>query len=172
MVLHALSLTVLVATLAMAPSALAQANEVCVSCSGPPAVYRCTVDDADSVTRYKGGDRILQFICTTELSKAGGHQKCRTRRGSAEPCIGMERTVSLSGSIDALAEQAADGEPTESSDLEPAAPEKASGPPKTVEELARRTATASKDQLDKTGSAVGGAMKKSWNCMISLFQDC
>ena len=168
MILHALPLTVLVVTFAMALSA--QANEICVSCSGPPAVYRCTVDDADGVARYKGGDRILQFICTTELSKAGGHQKCRTRRGSAEPCIGMERTVSLSGPIDGIAAQA---ESDQSGTIEAApAPDKSSAPPKTVEELARRTATASKDQLDKTGSAVGGAMKKSWNCMISLFQDC
>ena len=45
---------------------------------------------------------------------------------------------------------------------------KKSGPPKTVEELARRSADASKKQLKKTGKAV----EKGWSCLTSLFQDC
>ncbi|MGH1418595.1 MAG: hypothetical protein ACRBCJ_07040 [Hyphomicrobiaceae bacterium] len=54
-----------------------------------------------------------------------------------------------------------------------------SGPPKTVEELAIKTAEQSKKGLDKAGEAikgagkaVGNAAKKSWDCIASLFADC
>lgn len=152
----------------------AAAGEVCVSCSGPPAIYRCTVDEASKVESYRYGKKILQFVCITELAKQGGHQQCKVKRTGSDGCFGLPRTVPLTGSLDATAARA-EAQPAESfaEEQEPAAePAQKQGPPKTVEELARRTASASKEQFQKTGNTVGDAVKKSWGCIASLFKDC
>lgn len=152
----------------------AAASEVCVSCSGPPATYRCTVDDAEKLEGYRGSKQVLQLVCITELAKEGGHQQCRVQRTGSEGCFGHGRTVSLKASIDGLAQRAATEatrEPTVEQEATPVTPPKP-GPPKTVEELARRTAASSRDQVQKTGDTVGSAMKKSWECLASLFKNC
>lgn len=77
---------------------------------------------------------------------------------------------------------AADGEALE--------PEQPSGPPKTVEELAKQTAKSSEKGLKDAGEAVAGAAKKTgetigeagsaigkaakstWKCLSTLFSDC
>lgn len=169
---QALPVLLAAAALGVAPSA--DAAEICVSCSGPEAIYRCTVDQSADVESYRHGKRILQFVCITELARQGGHQKCRAQRTEG-PCIGIERNVSLTAPLDAMAERVESESPEpDGSDI--AAPATATpqkpGPPKTVEELARRTASTSKEQFEKTGDAVGGAMKKSWHCLTSLFTDC
>jgi hypothetical protein len=66
----------------------------------------------------------------------------------------------------------------------------ADGPPRTLEELARKSVEQSTDQLqsagktvkdtaktagqqiEKAGDAVGGAVKKTWTCLASLFTNC
>lgn len=148
----------------------ATAGEVCVTCSGPPAIYRCTVDDASRLEGYRHSKRILQIACITELARTGGHQQCRVQRTGSESCFGFRRTVSLADTLESLAARA-ENEPVEESAAEqqPAvSQQKDSGPPRTVEELARRTADSSKEQLKKTGKAV----KQGWSCLTSLFQDC
>ena len=148
----------------------ATAGEVCVTCSGPPAIYRCTVDDASRLEGYRHSKRILQIACITELARTGGHQQCRVQRTGSESCFGFRRTVSLADTLESLAARA-ENEPVEESAAEPppaVSQQKESGPPRTVEELARRTADSSKEQLKKTGKAV----KQGWSCLTSLFQDC
>lgn len=169
----------LVVLIALLPAWPALAAEICVSCSGPTAIYRCTSDPSSGLDGHRYGDRVLRFACISELSKLGNHEKCRARKGASEPCIGTEHVVTLGGSIDALASKATAAEPrdAESTSADAAAGAESAtkdnaGPPKTMEELARRTAAASKEQLDKTGDTVGGAMKKSWNCLTSLFKEC
>lgn len=154
----------------------AAAEEICVTCSGPPATYRCAVDEADKVESYRHAKRVLQLICITELAKEGGHQQCRVQRSGSEGCFGLPRTISLAASIDALTTraeaEASKGVADEQPPALPEPPPKEAGPPKTVEELARRTASSSKEQLQKTGDTVGDAMKKGWGCLASLFKDC
>lgn len=166
-------LTVSLAAVALTP-ATAGASEVCVSCTGPDTVYRCTVDQSADVASYRYGKRVLQFVCITELARQGNHQKCRVQRGEGL-CLGVERVVSLTAPLDptaaADASQTAEADGSDGVPAPEATPQKP-GPPKTVEELARRTASSSKEQLEKTGDAVGGAMKKSWNCLTSLFTQC
>ena len=169
--------SLLVLLFALLPAWPALAAEICVSCSGPTAIYRCSADPSSGLDGHRYGDRILRFACIAELSKLGNHEKCRARKGASEPCIGAEHIVTLSGSIDAMASKATAAEPRDAENIAPDAAAAAeakgdAGPPKTMEELARRTAAASKEQLGKTGDTLGGAMKKSWNCFASLFKDC
>ena len=150
------------------------AEEVCVSCSGPAAVYRCTVDEAGKIESYRQAKRVLQLVCITELAREGGHEQCRVRRSGPEGCLGQDRTVSLVSSVDALAAKA-EAEAAAGAVYEPETavePPRKPGPPKTVEELARRTASASKEQFQKTGNSVSDAVKKGWGCLTSLFKDC
>ncbi len=165
---------------AMAVTPVAAASEVCVTCSGPPAIYRCTVDEASRIEGYRHSKRVLQLACITELAREGGHEKCSVRRTSSDDiCFGQERQISIIGSLDALAERAqteaeVEGVPQALTGIEQPPPEqpKKAGPPKTVEELAQRTASASKEKLEKTGDSLGKAVKKGWGCLASLFQDC
>ena len=52
-------------------------------------------------------------------------------------------------------------------------------PPRTVEEMAKRSLNKSKKNLEeagqsveKAGSSVSDAAKKTWNCLTSLFSKC
>lgn len=169
---QAFSVFALLLTMAIPAGA---SEEVCVACSGPSAIYRCTIDEASKIAGYRGGKRLLQVACITELAREGGHAECRVKRTGSEGCIGQDKAVSLMSSVEGLAAKL-DGEtspqsPSADEDVAASEPPKP-GPPKTVEELARRTASASKDQLQKTGNTVGDAMKKSWSCVTSLFKNC
>ena len=155
-------------------TARALAAEVCVVCTGPNATYRCTTDQASKLERLRGGDRALHFMCITALAKAGGHTKCRVSRDASGFCAGEARTIGLAELEAALASggagRASDGPDGPEAASKPAQP----GPPRTVEELARRTTQTSSPgaPLEKTSEAIGGAMKKSWLCITSLFTQC
>jgi hypothetical protein len=166
----------------------AAAGEVCVVCSGPDATYRCSVDQASNIERYRGGERVLQLMCISELARTGGHTKCRVNRDASGVCVGEARTIGLTDLEAALA-QGRSAPPGAVEGHETAAPVPGD-PPKTVEELARRTTQASSEQLrkagevvtgsassaatglEKAGDAISGAVKKTWHCITSLFKQC
>ncbi len=50
--------------------------------------------------------------------------------------------------------------------------DKPKGEPKTVVELAERTAESSKEGISNAGKAIGSAAKKTWDCISSLFFEC
>lgn len=186
------------AVLALALPAGAAAQEYCVTCTGPDATYRCVIGgEASQAARTSRG----QFLCITELAKAGGHASCSAARGQATPCPGETRTVMFSlgdpgaSPLEATAPQPpgqpVNPPPTMAAPLAPgqelapvtlpppgpaaphAAPtETGTAPaepkPNMVEDLANKTGKAVSD----TGKAVGGAVKKSWDCVTSLFGNC
>ena len=171
----------------------ASAQEVCVSCSEPDLTYRCTIKDSERAANIRGAGRVLEYLCLTELARAGGHQNCRVSREYSGPCIGQPRQLDLaklpeippqnSGSQDATAGQSPDGtaEPART-----AAPR----PPRTLEEMAREAGEKSKQQFEaadrsmkqaakdagtkigEAGTAVGDALKKSVVCVVTLFLGC
>ena len=189
------------AVLAMAVlSGAASAQEYCVTCTGPEAMYRCVIGGEASLAARSSR---AQFLCITELAKAGGHASCSAARGQATPCPGETRTVmfSLADPNGMPAEATAPvpmGQPSPppaaavspspghglapvelppvGHQQEPLPPpnETAANPahntqkPNMVEDLANKTGKAVTD----TGKAVGGAVKKSWDCVTSLFGNC
>lgn len=189
-----------VALLLWALSHGAAAQEYCVTCTGPDATYRCVIGGEASAAARSAR---AQFLCITELAKAGAHASCSAARGQNTPCPGETRTVMFSLADpgappphDASAPQpkrpppmTPAGAPAGGHDLAPvavpppeqqqttAAPPPADTgsageetPPKqsAVEEFADKTGKAVND----TGKAVGHAVKKSWDCVTSLFGDC
>ena len=164
---------------------VADAQEYCVTCKGPDASYRCVIGgDATPTARSSRG----QFLCITELAKAGGHSSCSAARGQATPCPGQTRTVmfSLGDPGASPLEQPTTTGATAPGQLPPVetmpaaplappvpAPVQTTAPveekkPTAVEDFANKTGKAVTD----TGDAVGGAMKKTWDCVASLFGKC
>ena len=168
------------AVLTCLPVGQAQAQEYCVSCSEPNALYRCVIEGAQP----RGGQS-LQMLCVTAMAKDGGHATCSVKRGTVFECDGAVKRVpwaalNLPAQPAAIAPQApetaAKPEPaaSPSSAVAPAAvatpgPE---APPQTVLELAKRTNEKTTEQMKKAGDTVKDATKKTWDCMLSLFTRC
>jgi hypothetical protein len=163
-------------------STVAGAQALCVVCSEPDAIYRCQADP----NYPRPADNRLNLLCITELARAGNHGTCGVRRQQSA-CEGPLRTVAIIPS-DGAQPAAQPGPllpgPAPVQPEQTAAPAPArSGPPETVEELAKRTAAQSKQQIESATSAVGNVAKKtsgavedaaskSWRCITSLFKDC
>jgi hypothetical protein len=149
----------------------AEAQEYCIACTEPAAVYRCVIDGA-----RPGGGQSLQMLCITSMAKDGNHATCGIKRGTVFDCDGPVKRVPWSG-----AELPAEtpGTVTAADKPEPDPNE----PPKTIVEMAKRANEQTADQFKKandnvkesfksTGDAIGNATKKSWNCLTSLFKEC
>lgn len=166
------------------------AQEVCVECSGPAATYKCSVKDSEKISGYRNGGRALEYICITELAKAG-HQTCRVSREFTGTCLGQPRLLDISRPSDQSAVVTEPSSPGASDPSQPAQVRtKEDEPPQTLEELARVTAAKSKQQfeendqkfkeaaknagaeIEKAGVAVGDAVKKSVGCLVTLFTQC
>lgn len=213
-----------------ASTASSQAQELCVTCEEPFAVYRCAFDDHSPIRVTAPG---APLVCAKQLAHRGHHARCSIRRNSSGPCEGELAVVTPSadtplvpppgvaadgnsgvpndaaladpravpGNVPGAAQVAAPGAgpgepvapvaaPDGTAQGEPPEPEEPAGPPKTVEELAKRTAKSSKEGLEDAGDAVVGAAKKTgetigdagdavgnaakstWRCLSTLFSDC
>lgn len=152
----------------------AAAQEYCVACKGPDAVYRCVIDGAQP----RGGQP-LQMLCVTAMAKQGGHTSCSVTRGTVFECGGSVKRVPW-----APLGVAPQSEPAASSIPQPAAkPEPATGsgpgpvpapeaPPQTVVDLAKQANEKAAEQMKKAGDNVKDATQKTWECMFSLFTRC
>lgn len=190
----------------MGSSASSMARDLCVTCQEPFAVYRCAFPENSPLHVTAPG---ASLVCAKELAQRGGHARCGIQRNSFGSCEGelvyitppaddrlpqtpppgIADTVNPDGlplPPDAI-EVNTDAEPLEPvEDLEP----EPKGPPKTVEELAKRTAKSTKqglqdagdavagatrktgEKIGEAGSAIGGAAKSTWRCLSTLFTDC
>jgi len=180
------------AALILATTSLA-AEELCVVCTGPPATYRC-----DAATNPATGAS-FQLLCVKQIATRGGHDSCSVDRTRTNvPCDGVLVTLEQPADGAVLppppaARATALPIATPPSTPPGAAPNPAqsdNAPPATMEELAKETAEQSKkdwaaandkvqesaqaagQSLKKAGGAVGDAVKKSWNCVVSLFSQC
>jgi pyruvate/2-oxoglutarate dehydrogenase complex dihydrolipoamide acyltransferase (E2) component len=155
----------------------ADAQEYCVACTEPSAVYRCVIDGA-----RPGGGQPLQMLCVTAMAREGRHATCSVKRGTVFDCNGPVKHVPWSA---AEAPAAAPAQTSAAPQPERAAAPKQDpdAPPKTMVELAKRAneKTAEqmrqagenvKDTVKSTGQAIGNATKKTWDCMISFFTRC
>ncbi|MFZ4807600.1 MAG: hypothetical protein ACOYLQ_10115 [Hyphomicrobiaceae bacterium] len=155
------------ATFAMAP---AVAAGICVECSEPAATYRCVIVQKDTSGASHALAKAANFICMTELAKAGGHGFCRVTQGSVGGlCNGPERVVTIGDQ--------GIKRPDPSLQAEPADGKKA--PPATLADLAKETVQSSGAGVQKAGDAIkkgaeqiGGTVGNAWDCMISLFKRC
>ena len=155
--------------------AAAAAQEYCVACSEPNALYRCVIDGAQPQ-----GGQPLQMLCVTAMAKAGGHSTCTVKRGTVFDCDAPVRRVPWTASnAPAATAPGASAAPADPGSTK-GSPE---DPPQTVVEMAKRANQQTADQMKKAGEnlkegaksmgdAMSNATKKTWDCMTSLFTHC
>lgn len=149
----------------------AQAQEYCVTCDQPSAVYRCVIDGA-----RPGGSQPLQMLCITAMAKQGGHGSCRIKGGTVFDCNGPVKRVSWAAHNSAASPVPGGPAPSApQAEPKPAAKK----PPDTVVDLAKqaneqikKSNEDAKGQGNVFGQALGTTTKKTWDCMISLFTRC
>lgn len=162
---------ILVAATATLWAPTAQAQEYCVACSEPEAVYRCIIEGAQP-----GGAQPLQMLCITAMAKAGGHATCGVKRGTVFQCDGPVKRVPWVAAGEEIPAPIATPRPAD----KPADP---SAPPKTMLELTDRASKKTADDMKKAGDTVkegaqnlgqgiAGGAKKTWECLSSLFFKC
>lgn len=172
-----------VTMLIVAAPSMAAAQSICVDCTDPDRNYRCSIKNAERVQNVRGASRGLEFLCISEIARLNGHKTCRVNTTFSGPCIGQHHEVDLTRSGTDAAEAAKPGDPAEAAKdgatATPASAPAPKGPPQTVEQLAKETMAKSKEQFSavdekmrQAGGAIGDAMKKSWNCVVSLFSKC
>ena len=149
----------------------ALAQEYCVACTQPNAVYRCIIEDA------RPGGQSLTRLCLTALTKDGGHANCSVKGGTVFDCNGPIKRVPWTAQETGRVAEPAGQAPA--SQAVPAAKSAPKGEPKTVVDLVKRANENSqkanedmKDQAQSAGEAIGKATKKTWECMWSLFSRC
>ena len=151
----------------------ARAQEYCVSCSEPDALYRCVIEGAQP-----RGSQSLQMLCVTAMARAGGHATCGVKSGTVFQCDGAVKRIPWTA-LDAARQpepvQAPPGAPptpkpapTVGAPVQPAP----KAPPQTVLELAKRANEKTAEQMKKAGDTMKQATKKTWDCMVSFFTRC
>jgi hypothetical protein len=188
---HCFRTLLTVVTCSLAGGAVAQ--EYCVACSEPNALYRCIIEGAQP-----GGGQSLTMLCVTTMAKQGGHATCGVKRGTIFDCNGIIKripwTASETRGPDAAQplpwanqpgpkpEPAATPPPPSAlpSFAPPVQPApKPDEPPQTVLEMAKRANEDTAKQMKKAGETVGKAgetmkeaTKKTWDCVVSFFTKC
>jgi hypothetical protein len=176
----------------------AVALEYCVTCEGPPAMYRCVIDGTQD---GPGKDPSVSLYCISEMARKGRHTACAVSRGAPFPCPGLTTVVQQPKNLPAIGAAppsvespvppaASDAPPPEPAETSPPEAEPPAKVPRTVEELAGQTVRSSKEGLQKAGEAIGGTAKKAgeqignagsaigsaasktWTCITSLFTSC
>lgn len=154
------SLIVAAAAMLLA-SGTARAQEYCVACSEPSAVYRCVIDNAQP-----GGAQPLQVLCITAMAKAGGHGQCAIKRGTVFDCNGPVRRVPWTGAAGETPAPLAPPKPADQTASDP------KEPPKTVQEMANRANKQTTEDVKKAGADFKENAKKALDCVASLFSKC
>ena len=150
----------------------AVAQEYCVSCTQPNAIYRCVIEDA------RPGGQSLTRLCLTALTREGGHAACSVKGGTVFDCNGpIKRVPWTAQESGRVAEPAASEQPANAATA--GGKSDAKGEPKTVLDMAKRANEnlqkandGVKEQAQSAGDAIGNASKKTWDCMLSLFSRC
>jgi hypothetical protein len=149
----------------------ALAQEYCIACTQPNAIYRCVIEDA------RPGGQSLTRLCLTALTKDGGHANCSVKGGTVFDCNGPIKRVPWAAQESGRVVEPATQEPgNQAATGAKSAPK---GEPKTVVDMAKqanenmqKANEGMKDQAQSAGQAIGKATKKTWECMWSLFIRC
>lgn len=141
----------------------AHAQEYCVACSEPNAIYRCVIEGA-----RPGGGQSLQVLCISTLAKQGGHASCAIKRGTVFECDGPVKRVPWSSS-----EGPTPPPQTQTPEKSAVKPEPdPSEPPKTLAEMTKQMNDQTAENMKKTGEAIKESTKKTFECVFSLFKQC
>ncbi len=159
--------------------------DICVSCDNPAETYVCRATAAPEHQSFLQDQRLLQVACIRKIATDYGHGQCRTNKTGRQTCTGALVTVDVTDMarqyVNRLPKPLRPTTGGSASDVPASSdrPEASPSEPKTVVELAKRTAQNSQKQLNnvgeavqKAGEAVGEGAEKTLRCLGTLFQDC
>src|SRR5262245_53118372 len=124
----------------------AEAQEYCVTCSEPTAIYRCVIDGA-----RPGGGQSLQMLCVTSMAREGQHATCSVKRGTVFECDGPVKRVPWAGA-ELPVETPASASTTARPQSDP------NEPPRTLVDMAKRANEQSAEQAKKANDNVKDSM--------------
>lgn len=137
------------------------AQQVCVVCGEPSAVYVCSIEKSEKIAKFGAwADKAIDQVCAREMARSGKHAKCNVRRDlEGAACAGIRKQITLDTLLDAAAAatapKTATAPPAQPAPPPPEAGQSPSGPPRTLQEMAER-----------------GAGANAWNCLASFFTKC
>ncbi len=157
----------------LAISGPAQAGErACVTCLDPDAQYSCSLAPTEAGETGLGlSGAALKVRCIREIAETYGHQSCKVGDTPITACAGTVHMISPQPT----GSDTSPGPRPANTATPPANPSPADGndaPPKTVVEMAKRTAGETQEQLEKSGKVVERAARQTWRCVTSLFTAC
>lgn len=138
----------------------ASAQEICIACQGPQALYRCVIENSGPSPGVS-----YKVACISALAREGGHEACAVKAVTVLECDAPIKRVNVAGEAPVVTGTGS----AQALAVKPASPDE---PPKTVEEALRRASKSTADGVSKAGNATGEAAKKTWNCVTSLFKSC
>jgi hypothetical protein len=154
-------------------AAIAQSSSpnVCVTCEGPATAYSCSMEPGAEARSGRG----LQIMCIQEIARRYNHASCSVRRNQVGACNGRvhmlpSRRAEPTGPNDAAAATTPKSEPDEGAPKNKVAPK--SSEPKTVLELAKRTADTTEKEIKRSARTVSRAARSTWRCLSSFFSEC
>ena len=181
-----LSLGGIVSALFLSGVASAQNRAICVQCVEPDVAYRCEVKASPQHQAFLANDRLKRMACIRHIAKASGHAVCKVSKDQPVDCAGQSYSVDISQMAQSYVNRVPSsvrnsfvGPRQAQGSTEGQGNSEQNKPPKTVVEMAKRTAENSQKQLENAGAAVKdagnyvtGTVKQTWTCLASLFQDC
>ena len=146
----------------------ARADPVCVECEGPAQVYSCSLAPAATGTQPARSGRALQFACIQDVARHYGHKVCRVKELQLGTCSGQVHMITADTPTPAPATAMVNPGSAAATPVE----RTTSDEPKTVIELAKRSATETERELARSARTVSKAAKSTWRCVSSFFSDC
>ena len=172
------------AALLMSTAVAAENRAICVQCLEPDVAYRCEVNASPQHQAFLANEKLKRLACIRHIANASGHAVCKVSKDQPVDCAGQSYSVDISQMAQSYVNRVPSS--VRNSFVGPAPAQGSSegdrdkdDPPKTVVEMAKRTAENSRKQLENAGAAVkdagnfvSGTVKQTWTCLASLFQDC
>jgi hypothetical protein len=155
-------------TLLLAPACgvSVDAQEYCVACVEPAAVYRCQIANNGPAQTHP-----LKLACISALAKDGKHASCSVKAVTVLDCDGPVKKVDVLGKPPAAGAAPSATEPYVIAAPKPPEPDP-NAPPRTVEEALRRAAKSTGDSASQTSDTLSKGAKKTWDCVTSFFKSC
>ena len=164
--------------------AQAEQRAICVQCLEPDVTYKCEARAAAQHQQFLTNERLIRMACIRHIAKSSGHAACKVSQDQPEICPGEPYAIDISQMAQSYVDRLPSAVRKQITTPGPKQSEAQGGddkskPPKTVVEMAKRSAENSQKQLENVGTAVknagdfvSGTAKQTWNCLASLFQDC
>lgn len=145
----------------------AGAQTTCVTCDGPSGVYSCSLAPGAGSGQSRAARRI-QLACIQDIARRYGHASCGVKNNQVGSCNGqvhMISTVARPAAVETSRDAVSEAKPDVSK-------KQVSGEPRTVIDLAERTASDAEKQIKRSAKTVTKAARSTWQCVASLFSDC